>query len=161
MHGKPFVATVLLAVGCAAGILLCAPATVRAEGGVVRKASANSVQTTLDRLERIVEDKGFTVFARIDHAAGAAKVGKKLRPTQLLIFGNPEVGTALMSSAQTAGLDLPIRVLAWEDESGEVWMAYTAPAALASRHGIEDRAEVIAKMTGALMKLTDAAAKDN
>ena len=112
-----------------------------------------------DKLEAIVKEKGFTVFARIDHAAGAAKVGKSLRPTQLLIFGNPQVGTALISSNQSAGLDLPIRVVAWEDASGQVWLGYTAPAALAGRHGITDRDPVIEKMTGALGKLTDAAAQ--
>ena len=98
-------------------------------------------------------------LTRIDHAAGAQKVGKQLRPTQLLIFGNPKVGTELMSSQQSAGIDLPIRVAAWEDASGQVWIGYTAPAALASRHAIGDRDPVVAKMTGALGKLTDAASK--
>ena len=126
---------------------------------MVVKKSAHSVAATLDKLEGIVTSKGFTVFARIDHAAGAAKVGQSLRPTQLLIFGNPKVGTALMSSRQSAGLDLPIRVAAWEDASGQVWIGYTAPAALAERHGITDRDPVIEKMTGALGKLTGAAAK--
>lgn len=151
MYGKPILAIVLLVLGTVA----------TADDQMVRKASANSVDVTLDRLEQIVKDKGFTVFVRIDHAAGAAKVGKSLRPTQLLIFGNPSVGTALMSSAQSAGLDLPIRVVAWEDEGGKVWLAYTAPAALAARHGIADRDEVVAKMTGALDNLTNAAAKSS
>lgn len=127
--------------------------------GLVMKKSAHSVSVTLDRLESIVKEKGFTVFTRIDHAAGAAKVGKILRPTQLLIFGNPQVGTALMSSSQSAALDLPIRVAAWEDAGGQVWIGYTAPATLAERHGIDDRGPVIEKMTGALGKLTGAAAK--
>lgn len=129
------------------------------DAGLVTKKSAHPVGATLDRLEAIVREKGFTVFARIDHAAGAAKVGKELRPTQLLIFGNPKVGTALMSSSQSAGLDLPIRVAAWEDAQGQVWLGYTAPAALAARHGIRDRDPVVEKMTGALDKLTGAAAK--
>lgn len=162
MHSQPFLTAAGLVLGiCAAATGVLATTDAAADDSVVRKASANSVQGTLDRLERIVEGKGFTVFARIDHAAGAAKVGKKLRPTQLLIFGNPNVGTALMSSAQSAGLDLPIRVVAWEDEDGDVWVAYTAPAALAARHGITDRDEVVTKMTGALANLTDAAAKAN
>lgn len=129
------------------------------DDALVVKKSAHSVAATLDKLEGIVTSKGFTVFARIDHAAGAAKVGQSLRPTQLLIFGNPKVGTALMSSRQSAGLDLPIRVAAWEDASGQVWIGYTAPAALAERHGITDRDPVIEKMTGALGNLTGAAAK--
>lgn len=129
------------------------------DDALVVKKSAHSVAATLDKLEGIVTSKGFTVFARIDHAAGAAKVGQSLRPTQLLIFGNPKVGTALMSSRQSAGLDLPIRVAAWEDASGQVWIGYTAPAALAERHGITDRDPVIEKMSGALGNLTGAAAK--
>ncbi len=131
---------------------------VAGEDGIVRKTSANSVQGTLDKLEQIVRNKGFTVFARIDHAAGAKKVGKELRPTQLLIFGNPKIGTLLMQSNQTVALDLPIRVAAWEDAQGTVWIAYTDPAYLTARHQVTDREKVVAKMTGALHKLTDAAA---
>ena len=125
---------------------------------MVVKKSTHSVAATLNKLEGIVKSKGFTVFARIDHAAGASKVGQELRPTQVLLFGNPKIGTALMLSDQAAGLDLPIRVAAWQDENGQVWIAYNAPQWLASRHGIENRAEVIKKMTGALDKLTSAAA---
>ena len=128
------------------------------DAGMVLKRSIHSVSATLDKLESIVKKKGFTVFARIDHAAGAATVGKSLRPTQLLIFGNPKVGTALMSSRQSAALDLPIRVAAWEDANGQVWIGYGDPAGLAQRHGILDREPVIQKMTGALNNLTDAAA---
>ncbi len=128
------------------------------ESGVVVKKSAHSVAKTLDRLESIVREKGFTVFTRIDHAAGAAKAGQALRPTQVLLFGNPKVGTALMTSRQSAGLDLPIRVAAWEDEAGQTWIAYNAPAWLAERHGIRDRGEVVDKMAGALDGLTGAAA---
>lgn len=128
------------------------------QNGMVVSKSANSVGATLDRLEAIVKDKGFTVFARIDHAAGALETGQSLRPTQLLIFGNPKVGTALMSSRQSAGLDLPIRVAAWQDADGQVWIGYDAPAHLAERHGIEDRDEVVKTMTGALANLTSAAA---
>ena len=142
-----------------AAIALPATADSMSDPGLVLTKSANSVAVTLDKLESIVKEKGFTVFARIDHAAGAAKVGQTLRPTQLLIFGNPKVGTALMSSSQSAGLDLPIRVAAWEDVQGQVWIGYTAPAALAERHGINDRGPVIDKMTGALGKFVGAAAK--
>ena len=113
---------------------------------------------TLDKLQGIVKSKGFTVFARIDHAASAKHTGQTLRPTQLLIFGNPKIGTALILSRQSAALDLPIRVAAWEDKAGQVWIAYHAPNWLAERHGITDRDAVIKKMTGALAKLTSAAA---
>lgn len=145
-------------------LLLCAvfafPAFADGSGdaGIVLKRSSHSVAMTLDKLESIVKKKGFTVFARIDHAAGAASVGQSLRPTQLLIFGNPKVGTALMSSSQSAAMDLPIRVAAWEDANGQVWIGYGDPAHLAQRHGIADRDPVVQKMTGALKGLTDAAA---
>lgn len=126
--------------------------------GMITKKSAHSVQATLDRLENIVKKKGFTVFTRVDHAAGATKVGESLRPTQLLLFGNPKVGTGLMTSSQTIGIDLPIKVLAWEDESGTVWLGYNEPRYLVDRHGIKDREPIVEKMTGALKGLTDAAA---
>ncbi|MEO0424572.1 MAG: DUF302 domain-containing protein [Pseudomonadota bacterium] len=145
---------------CAASVLLGAGQVSLAahDAALVTRESAHSVAETLDRLEAIVREKGFTVFARIDHAAGAAKVEKSLRPTQLLIFGNPKVGTALMSSAQSVGLDLPIRVVAYEDAHGTVHLAYTAPAALAARHHIGDRDEVVKRMSKALAGFTAAAA---
>lgn len=140
--------------------LLCISSLATAgDDGIVRKTSANSVQGTLDKLEQIVRKKGFTVFSRIDHAAGAQKVGKELRPTQLLIFGNPKIGTSLMLSNQSMGLDLPIRVAAWEDAEGTVWLAYNDPAYMTTRHQVNDREKVVGKMTGALKNLTDAAAK--
>ena len=126
--------------------------------GLVVKKSSHAVTATLDKLEGIVKSKGFTVFARIDHAAGASKVGQAMRPTEVLLFGNPKIGTALILSRQSVGLDLPIRVAAWEDDSGQVWIGYNAPDWLASRHGITDRDKVIKKMSGALGKLTSAAA---
>jgi uncharacterized protein (DUF302 family) len=149
-----------LLIVCSLLTLSAAPAFAdgNAQAGLVVSKSANPVGATLDALERIVKEKGFTVFARIDHAAGARAAGQSLRPTELLIFGNPKVGTALMSSRQSAALDLPIRVAAWEDASGQVWIGYDAPARLAERHGIQDRDEVIEKMSGALANLTAAAA---
>ena len=123
-------------------------ADVASDRGMVMKKSNHPVDVTLDRLESMVREKGFTVFARIDHAAGAAKTGQALRATEVL-----------MTSRQSAGLDLPIRVAAWQDEEGQVWVAYNDPAWLARRHGIGDRGPVIGKMTGALGKFTDAATK--
>ncbi len=128
-----------------------------ADKGVVVKPSAYSVDETLDRLERVLQKKGLTIFARIDHSAGAAKIQLNLRPTQVLIFGNPKMGTALMHSNQAVGIDLPMKVLAWKDEQGRVWIAYNDPGYLADRHQIRDRGEVLKKMTGALSKLTDMA----
>lgn len=125
----------------------------------VRKPSPHSVTKTLDRLVNVLKGKGITVFARIDHAAGAEKIGKKLRPTALLIFGNPKLGTPLMESSQLIGLDLPLKALAYEDDKGKVWLAYPAPDHLKAKYGISDRDAVFAKMTGALGKLTDAALK--
>jgi uncharacterized protein (DUF302 family) len=142
-----------------AAALVLGLASAYAQDGVVVKRSAHGVQATLDKLAAIVGDKGFGIVARIDHAAAAAKVGETLRPTQVLVFGNPKVGTALMQSQQSVGLDLPIRVVAWEDEEGTVWVAYNEPGWLAGRYGIGDRGAVVKKMTGALANFTDAATR--
>jgi uncharacterized protein (DUF302 family) len=90
----------------------------------------------MNRLETEINAKGMTIFARIDHAAGAAKVGLPLRPTELLIFGNAKAGTPLMQSAQAVGIDLPLKALVWQDASGNTWLSYTDPAWLANRHGL-------------------------
>src|SRR5580692_9026507 len=92
------------------------------DNGLVTRASAFSVSETIDRLIATIAPLGLDVFARIDHAAGAAKVGLTLRPTQLLIFGNAKGGTPLMQDQQTAGIDLPVKALAWEDAQGKVWL---------------------------------------
>ena len=106
-----------------------------AADGLLELKSPHPPKQTMDRLESIVKQKGLTVFARIDHAAGAMKIGKMLRPTELLIFGNPQGGTPLMECAQSAGIDLPLKALVWEDGAGQVWLAYNDPAYLAARHG--------------------------
>ena len=105
-----------------------------AADGLVMLKSPLGTKATLDRFESIAKERGLTVFARIDHAAGAAKVGKSLRPTELLIFGNPQGGTPLMECAQSAGIDLPLKALAWEDAQGQSWLGYNDPAYLAKRH---------------------------
>ena len=117
-----------------AGLLLCCAAAAAAADGLVRMKSAHPPKATLDRLEKLVTEKGMTVFARVDHAAGAAKAGKSLRPTELLIFGNPQGGTPLMECAQSAGIDLPMKALAWEDAKGQSWVGYNDPAWIAQRH---------------------------
>src|SRR5262245_48141741 len=102
--------------------------------GLITIASGHSVRETIDRLAAIVAEKGLTVFARVDHGAGAAAAGMELRPTELLIFGHPRGGTPLMQDRQTAGIDLPVKALAWEDESGTVWLTTNDPAWIAERH---------------------------
>ena len=104
--------------------------------GLVARKSTHDAKATMDRFESVVRQKGLIVFARIDHAAGAAKIGKTLRPTELLIFGNPQGGTPLMECSQTAGIDLPLKALVWEDAAGAVWLGYNDPAYLAARHGV-------------------------
>ena len=126
---------------------------------LVIKPSTRSVKDTLDNLTAALTRAGIQVMARINHAAGAKKVGKSLPPTELLIFGNPKLGTSLMQSKRTMGLDLPMKVLAWQDDKGKVWLAYTKPEVLKRRYGITDRDPLFAKMTKALNKLTDAATK--
>jgi uncharacterized protein (DUF302 family) len=109
-----------------------------AENGIVSTASNHSVPETLDRLESIAKAKGITIFARIDFSGDAARNGLEMRPTQLLIFGNPKAGTPLMVAAPSAALDLPLKALAWEDASGKVWISYNAPEYIGARHGLPE-----------------------
>jgi uncharacterized protein (DUF302 family) len=104
---------------------------------LVTLKSAFPVKETVDRLVQRVEAKGLTVFCRIDHAANAVSAGLKLRPTEVLIFGNAKGGTPLMQATQTIGIDLPLKALAWEDAAGQTWLAYNDPVWLTTRHGIE------------------------
>lgn len=136
-----------------AGILIMAFAA-QAGDGLITRQSQFSVKETIDRLENVLKAKGFTIATRWSHDAGAKKVGMELRPTELLIFGNPKVGTHFFTSNQTAGIDLPMKALAWQDEKGNVWLTYNDPAYIAERHGIKDRPETVKKMTGALNKFS-------
>ncbi len=104
--------------------------------------SSYGPQDTMNRLEAAVRAKGMTVFARIDHAAGATGAGLSLRPTEVLIFGNAKAGTPLMQSVQTIGLDLPLKALVWQDASGKTWLSYNDPAWLAQRHGLSGETAV-------------------
>jgi uncharacterized protein (DUF302 family) len=124
--------------------------------GLTTIASGHGPKATMDRLEAEVKAKGLTVFARIDHAAGAAEAGLPMRPTEVLIFGNAKGGTPLMQSVQTIGIDLPMKALVWQDESGKTWLSYNAPDWLAQRHrlGSETAAAV-----GMMAKGLDAVAK--
>ncbi len=130
-----------------------------ADDDVVKVKASGDVAATMDALEAAVNGAGATVFARIDHAGGAAGVGLDLAPSQLLIFGNPKLGTPAMQDAALAGLVLPLKVLVYEDAGGQVWLAYEDPGeVLDDIDGIPDGAGYIGKMQGALGKLTAAAA---
>ncbi|MDE3226760.1 MAG: DUF302 domain-containing protein [Nitrospirota bacterium] len=115
-----------------------------AGGNVVTKPSKYSVHETIERIEKAVTAKGMKIFARIDHSGEARNVGLEMKPTVLLIFGNPKGGTALMVARPTAAIDLPMKALAWEDQEGKVWLTYNAPALLQERHGLP--AELAARL---------------
>ena len=121
-----------------------------ADNGLISIKSLYGVTDTADRLEKSLKMKGMTVFARIDHAQGASKVGKKLRPTELILFGNPGVGTPLMQCRQSVAIDLPQKALIWQDEKGQVWLSYNDPGYLAKRHNIKGCDEVLNKIANAL-----------
>ncbi|MGH6939567.1 DUF302 domain-containing protein [Hypericibacter sp.] len=126
-----------------------------APAGLITIASPLSAAETMNRLIAEVKAKGMTVFARIDHAAGATAAGLTLRPTELLIFGNPKGGTPSMQAAQTMGIDLPLKALVWQDEAGKTWLSYNDPAWLAQRHGIDGALEsTICLMATALQAIT-------
>jgi uncharacterized protein (DUF302 family) len=124
--------------------------------GLITVKSPHSPKDTMDRLEALLKQKGMTIFARIDHAANAAKVGKILRATELLIFGNPQGGTPFLECSQTVGIDLPLKALVWEDASGQVWLGYNDPAFLAQRHGVP-QCPVVENMKKALAGFTQEA----
>lgn len=136
--------------------LMSAPIWSSAADGLIAVKSPRSVQATADRLADIVQQKGLNLFARIDHAAGAAKIGKSLRPTTLLIFGNPQGGTPFIECAQTAGIDLPLKALVWEDASAQVWLGYNDLAYLAKRHEVPQCAAP-AQLANAMAQIADAA----
>ena len=136
---------------------LCAATLAYAADGLIAIKSAHSAKETMDRLEAQVKEKGLNVFARIDHAAGAAKIGKTLRPTELLIFGNPQGGTPFMECAQSVGIGLPLTALVWEDASAQVWLGYNDPAWIGQRHAAAD-CPVVANLQKALAGLAGAAA---
>ena len=125
--------------------------------GLITLPSSHGPKDTMDRLETAVKAKGMTVFARIDHAAGAAAAGLSLRPTAVLIFGNARGGTPLMQSVQTIGIDLPLKALVWQDMSGETWLSYNDPAWLAQRHGLGGTESVVGIVTAAMDAVAKAA----
>ena len=121
--------------------------------------STFSVRETIDRLSEKAASLDLTVFARVDHAAGAEKAGMKMRPTELLIFGNPKGGTPLMQDRQTAGIDLPLKALAWEDADGKVWLTYNDANWIAERHGlVRSSAEAVKAIAAGMEAITKYAA---
>jgi uncharacterized protein (DUF302 family) len=124
--------------------------------GLIAIKSSLSVAETMNRFEQNAKQRGLNIFARIDHAGAAAKIGKTLRPTEVLIFGNPQGGTPFIECAQSVGIDLPLKVLVWQDAQGQVWLGYNDPAYLAQRHGVSQCAAV-GPLSKALSSLAEAA----
>jgi uncharacterized protein (DUF302 family) len=137
--------------------ILSVPPAMASENGLITIQSHHSVSVTLDRLAKIVEAKGLTVFCRVDHSKGAKIVGIALRPTELLVFGNPKLGSQLFTSEQTAGIDLPMKALAWKGPDGKVWVTYNDPHWIAGRHHITNRADVVKKMSAGLESMIEQA----
>ena len=124
--------------------------------GVVHLRSHYSVQETLQRVEAVLHAHGLTIFGRVDHSGEAEKVGLKIPPTQVIIFGSPKAGTPLMLASPTLAIDLPLKALAWEDADGTVWLSYNSPEYLKQRHNVPDA--LIKNITGAGALLQQAAA---
>jgi len=137
-------------------LILSASFSLSAADSMVKMQSAHSVQETADRFAEIAESKGLNIFARIDHQKNAEAVDLDLRPTQLIIFGNPKVGTLLMQCEQSMGLDLPLKVLVTEDEKQQVWLSYYDPMYLKGVHNMEGCSKVIEKVSGVLSALSSA-----
>ena len=126
--------------------------------GLTSVASSFGPKETMDRLETEIRAQGMAVFARIDHAAGAAEVGLTLRPTELIIFGNARGGTPLMQSVQTVGIDLPLKALVWQDAARKTWLSYNEPRWIAQRHSVANAEQVVSKLAAALSAMARTAA---
>jgi uncharacterized protein (DUF302 family) len=126
--------------------------------GLTSIESTFGPKETMDRLEAEIHQKGMNVFARIDHATGAANVGLALAPTELIIFGNARGGTPLMQSVQTVGIDLPLKALVWEDAANKTWLSYNEPGWIAQRHGVAGAESTIDKMADLLSAIAREAA---
>lgn len=131
-----------------------------AQEGMVVVESAHNVTDTMDKLTTVLESKGMKIFMRVNHAEGAASVDMELRDTEVLVFGNPKVGTPLMLCAQSVAIDLPQKMLVWEAEDGKVYLGYNDPMYLQTRHGIEGCDKVLETVSGALGNFAKAAAAE-
>lgn len=136
-------------------LLLACASTAFGADGLTSFQSPHAAKETMNRFEANARQRGLEVFARIDHAAGAAKIGKSLRPTEVMVFGNPQGGTPLLECTQTAGIDLPLKALVWQDAQGQVWLGYNDPAFLARRHGAA-QCPAVDGLTKALAGLAEA-----
>jgi uncharacterized protein (DUF302 family) len=139
------------------GLIACLCTGPAVAENLVTIESKLSVKDSLDRLASTLEQRGIKVAARVDHAAGAKAAGMELAPTEVIMFGNPKLGTPLMQANPAIGIDLPMKVLAWQDKSGKVWIGYTAPETLKARYGISGQDETFKAMTGAIDGLAKAA----
>ena len=128
-------------------------------GGMLKMESPHSVKVTLDRLSDAMKERDIKIFARIDHAAGAKSIDQEMPPTELMLFGNPRIGTPLMQVNREVAFDLPLRALAWQDGEGKVWLAITNPAELNQVYALAGADGVIDKMTAAIKVLTETALK--
>ena len=139
---------------------LTAPVMAAMDNGLQNVKSQHDAKTTMEKLVKIVKSKGFTVFAQVDHTAGGKRVGLELRPTQLLIFGNPKGGTVLMQCNQHVGIDLPLKFLVTTDKSGQTWISYNKSTYIRDRHNLGTcGAKIVNKVANALDKMSAAAAK--
>lgn len=142
-------------------LTLPALAPAQAQNALTVRESKFSVKETVDRLVKALESKGIKVAARIDHAAGAKAVDMALPPAEVVLFGNPKLGTPLMQANPQIGLDLPMKMLVWQDKAGKVWLAYAPAAALQTRYAIKDKDPVFKTMAGALEAFAKAATGAN
>jgi uncharacterized protein (DUF302 family) len=145
-----------LAIAMAMALALSLPA--KAADELTVKPSNHTVKQTVDRLTAALKDKGIAPVARVDHASAAKAAGLELKPTEVLLFGNPRLGTPLMQASRHIAIDLPMKVLVWEDDAGKVWIGYTAPDTLRARYKIDGKDDVLKTMAGALEAFTSAAA---
>lgn len=148
-----------IAMAVLSAALLISPAY--ATSKLISVPSAESTKATLDKLEVLAQARGLKIFARIDHAAGAQSIGEKLRPTELLIMGNPKGGTPLLQCNQAYGIDLPLHVLAWEDAAGQTWLSYKDMSKLGYKHADDSCDAALKRLTGALEGLVTEAAKSS
>jgi uncharacterized protein (DUF302 family) len=138
-------------------IMLFISFAVNASDGMINVESKHSVATTAERLEKILNEKGMTIFNRIKHSENAAKIGIKLRETELIIFGNPKAGSPLMKCQQNIAIDLPQKALIWKDESNKVWISYNDIEYLKNRHNVQGCGKVISKVGKILANITQSA----
>ena len=146
-------------IACIFFILIFSSSVLAAES-LISVESRYSVKETADRFEQILANKGLTVFARINHSENASNVNLDLAPTEVVIFGNPKVGTPLMQCSKTVAIDLPQKALFWEDNKGQVWLSYNNPEALKERHGIKGCDQLVTKISHVLGRLSEAATSE-